>query len=395
VLDGSGEVRFAVSVLQDVTEQKLAERALRASEERFRVLSETIPNLVWTATPEGRAVYMSRQWLEYTGQSAEEATGWGWMTALHPEDREPTVKRWIEAVSSRRPYEATYRLQRSDGEFRWHIARGFALISSTGDALHWFGTSTDIQEQKDIEEELRNTNALFKRSNEDLQHFAFAISHDLQEPLRMVSGFAGVLARRLGDQLTPDIADYVEYITDNTTRMQQMISDLLMYSRVTHGDGTDASQCAQSQPALDWAVGNLTRAIEESGAVIVCSALPAVAVDFGRVTQLFQNLLSNSIKYRSEKPVRIEITADDDGDKWKFCVADNGIGIGPEYHERIFGVFKRLHGREVPGTGIGLALCRRIVERYGGKIWIDSKPGEGARFYFTLPKAERAAAAAT
>jgi PAS domain S-box-containing protein len=395
VLDGSGEVRFAVSVLQDVTEQKLAERALRASEERFRLLSETIPNLVWTATPEGRAVYMSRQWLEYTGQSAEDAAGWGWMTALHPDDREPTVKRWIEAVSSRRPYEATYRLQRNDGEFRWHIARGFALISSTGEPLHWFGTSTDIQEQKDIEEELRKTNALFKRSNEDLQHFAFAISHDLQEPLRMVSGFAEVLARRLGEQLTPDIADYVEYITDNTTRMQQMISDLLMYSRVTHGDGADASQCAESQPALEWAVGNLTKAIEESGAVIVGSALPAVAVDFGRVTQLFQNLLSNSIKYRSDRPVHIEIRAEDCGDKWKFCVADNGIGIGPEYHERIFGVFKRLHGREVPGTGIGLALCRRIVERYGGRIWIDSNPGEGARFYFTLPKAERAAAAAT
>jgi PAS domain S-box-containing protein len=394
VLDSSGEVRFAVSVLQDVTEQKLAERALRASEERFRVLSETIPNLVWTATPEGRAVYLSRQWLEYTGQKAEDASGWDWMTALHPEDREATAKRWVEAVSSGRTYDAMYRLQRYDGEFRWHISRGFALVSDTGAPLQWIGTSTDIQEQKDIEEELRKTNELFKRSNEDLQHFAFAISHDLQEPLRMVSGFAEILARRLGQQLTPDVAEYVDYITDNTSRMKQMISDLLTYSRVTHDDGADTSQCAESQPALEWAIGNLTKAIEESGAVIVGPGLPAVAVDFGRVTQLFQNLLSNSIKYRSDRPVRIEITAEDDGGKWKFCVADNGIGIGPEYHERIFGVFKRLHGREVAGTGIGLALCRRIVERYGGRIWVESNAGEGSRFYFTFPKAEQAAAAA-
>jgi light-regulated signal transduction histidine kinase (bacteriophytochrome) len=269
------------------------------------------------------------------------------------------------------------------------------MRSEANDILQWFGTSTDIQQQKDVEEELRQTNELFKRSNEDLQNFAFAISHDLQEPLRMVAKFTEILARRLEDKLTPDIADYVEYIEDNTERMKQMINDLLMYSRVTHGESLEMTECAESEPALLWAMGNLARAIEDSGAVVVGLALPVVAADFGRVTQLFQNLLSNSMKYRSEKPLRIEITATRHGSNWQFCVEDNGIGIAPEYHERIFGVFKRLHGREVPGTGIGLALCRRIVERYGGRIWVESAVGHGARFYFTLPAAERAAAAAT
>jgi PAS domain S-box-containing protein len=394
VVDASGEVRFAVSVLQDVTEQKLAEKALRQSEERFRVLTETIPNLVWTATPEGRAVYLSRQWLDYTGQTEKQAADGGWMAVVHPDDAEQAARRWAEAVSSGRNFEALHRLRRHDGEYRWHISRGLALLSDSGEVLRWFGTSTDIQDQKDVEGELRKMNDLLNRSNQDLQHFAFAISHDLQEPLRMVSSFTEILARRLEDRLTPDIADYVEYIKENTTRMRQMINDLLMYSRVTHEEETAIAQTAESQPALMWAIGNLTRAIEESGAVIVGTDLPAVAVDFGRVTQLFQNLLSNSIKYRSDKPVRIEVSATDAGDKWRFCVADNGIGIGAEYHERIFGVFKRLHGREVPGTGIGLALCRRIVERYGGQIWVESEPGQGSKFYFTFPKSERVAASA-
>ena len=252
--------------------------------------------------PEGRTVYLSRQWLDYTGQPTT-STDWGWTEALHSDDVESTTRLWSEAVSSGRTYEHTYRLRRHDGEYRWHLTRGWPMRSEANDILQWFGTSTDIQQQKDVEEELRQTNELFKRSNEDLQNFAFAISHDLQEPLRMVAKFTEILARRLEDKLTPDIADYVEYIEDNTERMKQMINDLLMYSRVTHGESLEMTECAESEPALLWAMGNLARAIEDSGAVVVGLALPVVAADFGRVTQLFQNLLSNSMKYRSEKPL--------------------------------------------------------------------------------------------
>jgi len=389
VLDVSGRVRFAVSVIQDITEHKIAEEAQRESEARFRGLTQSIPNLVWTADAEGRPVYFSTQWLEYTGQTLEEACDWGWLNAVHPDDAEGATRRWSEAASNKRPYESLYRLRRHDGEFRWHIARGWALQNDAGEVLHWVGTCTDIQEQKDVEVELRRANILLQRSNEDLQHFAFAISHDLQEPLRMVTTFTETLARRLEDKLTPDIADYVDYIKENTGRMRQMISDLLSYSRITHEEDAPGRQFSESQAALMWAVNNLHSSLEESGAVVIGSDLPPVAADFGRLTQLFQNLISNGIKYSQEQPTRISVTAERDGEMWRFCVADNGIGIDPTHHERIFCVFKRLHGREVPGTGIGLALCRRIVERYGGRIWVDSKRGEGSRFYFTFPAAER------
>jgi PAS domain S-box-containing protein len=394
VWDVSGCVRFAVNVIQDITEQKVAEKALRESEARFRILTQSIPNLVWTADAEGRTIYLSTQWLDYTGQTLEEACGWGWLNAVHPDDADRATRSWLEAVASMRSYESLYRLRRRDGEFRWHIVRGWASQNEAGETLQWIGTCTDIQEQKDDEDELRRANILLKRSNEDLQHFAFAISHDLQEPLRMVSKFTEILARRLEDKLTPDLADYVDYIKDNAGRMRQMISDLLTYSRITHEDDAPGRQSSESQAALMWALNNLQASIEDSGALVIGADLPAVEADFGRLTQLFQNLLSNCIKYRGEQQARIEVTAEREGEMWRFCVADNGIGIDPAHHDRIFGVFKRLHGREVPGTGIGLALCRRIVERYGGRIWVDSAKGKGARFYFTFPKAERHAALA-
>lgn len=391
VADVSGRVRFAVCVIQDITEQKLAERALRQSEERFRALTQNIPNLVWIATTEGRTTYLSTQWQSYTGQTFEEAIDWGWLDAVHPDDAEHAARKWSEAVTTSRSYESLYRLRRHDGIFRWHIARGWVLQGSDGAPLHWVGTCTDIQDQKDIEEELRRANILLKRSNEDLQHFAFAISHDLQEPLRMVATFTQALSNRLEEKPASEVTDYVAYITEATNRMRQMISDLLSYSRITHIDDTAGSQYSDSQAALMWALNNIHRSIEESGASVSSSGLPPVGVDFGRLTQLFQNLISNCIKYRSEEPVEIRVTAEQEADMWRFCVADNGMGIDSAHHDRIFDVFKRLHGREIPGTGIGLALCRRIVERYGGRIWVDSSRGQGARFYFTFPRVDRSA----
>ena len=236
----------------------------------------------------------------------------------------------------------------------------------------------------EIEEELR-------RSNADLEQFAYVASHDLQEPLRMVSSYVQLLRRRYADKLGEDAQDFIEFAVDGAQRMQRLIDDLLAYSRV--GTRGGPMEPADSGAALLRALGNLEARIEETGADVTHGPLPYVMGDSGQLVQLFQNLISNAIKYSQRKP-RILVEAADAEEGWRFSVADNGIGIEPQYGERIFELFRRLHGRdEYSGTGIGLAICKKIVERHGGAIWVESEPGDGSTFYFTLQSADREASA--
>jgi PAS domain S-box-containing protein len=248
---------------------------------------------------------------------------------------------------------------------------------------------TDITERKRKEDEIRSANEALLRSNAALEQFASAASHDLREPLRMVESYAQLLARRSGDRLGPDAREYIDYITAGVRRLDSLLSAMLNYSRAQQDSGLP--RVASGQSALDQALANLSNAVAQSGAVIVAGALPDVAAAETHLVLLFQNLISNAIKYRSEQRPEIEITAPRDGAWVTFSVKDNGIGIAPEHHQRVFGLFKRLHGAKYEGDGVGLAICKRIVESYGGRIWIESQPGSGSRFYFTLPAlAERA-----
>ncbi len=226
------------------------------------------------------------------------------------------------------------------------------------------------------------------RSNSELQQFAYVASHDLQEPLRMVASFTQLLARRYSEQLDDDARDFIQFAVDGATRMQTLISDLLNYSRVgTQGKPlvpTDSEQVLQ--PVLE----NLKYSLEESGAEISHEPMPWVMADATQLGQLFQNLVSNAIKFRSEIPPRIQISAEKDGRDWKISVRDNGIGIAPEHADRVFIIFQRLHTKtEYPGTGIGLAISKKIIERHGGRIWIEPSPGGGTTFCFTLTAAEK------
>jgi PAS domain S-box-containing protein len=242
----------------------------------------------------------------------------------------------------------------------------------------------DITRRKRAEAQLRQAADELARSNNDLQQFAYVVSHDLQEPLRTISGFLGLLERKLADGPDAETREYMRYILEGGERMRQMIADLLAYSRVGAKDAK-AERVALREP-LDRALEMLRAAIDQSAAAIRVGDLPAVRADAGQWTQVFQNLIGNAIKFRSERPLEIHVGAKRDGNLWLVWVKDNGIGMSPEYRERIFEVFQRLHTqKQYPGTGIGLAICKKVVERHGGRVWVESEPGQGAAFYFTIP----------
>jgi light-regulated signal transduction histidine kinase (bacteriophytochrome) len=227
-----------------------------------------------------------------------------------------------------------------------------------------------------------------ERSNSDLQQFAYVASHDLQEPLRMVASFTQLLAKRYGEKLDDDAREFIHYAVDGATRMQTLISDLLNYSRV----GTQGKPLvpADSAALVKRVLDTLQCGIEESGAVIVLDTLPWVMADPQQLGQLFQNLLANAIKFRREEPPQVRICADKIGKEWKISVQDNGIGISAEHIDRVFIIFQRLHTKaEYPGTGIGLAICKKIVERHGGRIWIEPSAGGGTTVCFTISGAEK------
>ena len=251
-------------------------------------------------------------------------------------------------------------------------------------------TFRDVTERRAAERTLEERASELARSNADLEQFAYVASHDLQEPLRAVVSYLQLLERRYGGQLDERAEKYIGYAVDGGRRMQTLISDLLTYSRVGRRDV--AMEPVDLDAVLDRTESSLRIAIEESGATISRDPLPTVDGDPTQLTQLFQNLVANAIKFRGEAPPCIHVGAERQDGAWLFSVRDNGIGIAPEYRERVFVLFQRLHGRdEYGGTGIGLAVCKKIVERRGGTLWVDETPGGGSTFRFTIPDAGEAA----
>ena len=254
-----------------------------------------------------------------------------------------------------------------------------------------FAAARDVTERKRAEEALLRAEEALRaeknelaRSNAELEQFAYVASHDLQEPLRMVASYTQLLARRYEGRLDDDADEFIGYAVDGATRMQQLISDLLAFSRV--GTRGKPLEPMEAQAAYEEALANLALSIEDSGAEVSADPLPRVLGDHVQIVQLFQNLIGNAIKFHGEAAPRVHVSAQEQEDHWLFSVADNGIGIDAQYFERIFVIFQRLQGRrEFPGTGIGLALCQKIVTRHHGRIWVESEPARGSTFYFTMP----------
>ena len=388
----AGETAGAVIVFHDIDRQKksdearrTAELALGESERQFRLLAESMPQLVWTSQPDGYHDYFNQRWYEYMGTAFDETKGDGWGRRLHPDDRPRTFERWRHSLVTGEDYEIEYRYRRSsDGAYRWFLGRAVPLRDSQGRIVRWFGTCTDIHDQKLSEAALRH-------SNEDLEQFAYAASHDLQEPLRMVAIYSQLLQRRYTGKLDSGAETYIGNIVSGAQRMEMLLNDLRSYIQAAGlPEPQEKLACCDASQVLEAVLSNLQAAIGESGAQVSAGRLPTVAVRDVHLQQVLQNLISNAVKYHREVPPEIEISAQRAATEWLFLVSDNGIGIDPKYTRQIFGVFKRLHGQKYAGTGIGLAICQKIVERYGGHIWVKSEPGKGSTFFFTLPAAEDA-----
>ncbi|MEW6584640.1 MAG: ATP-binding protein [Nitrospirota bacterium] len=268
-------------------------------------------------------------------------------------------------------------VQKARDELEIRVQERTADLSRTNETLE-----TEIAGRRKAEKEIMKYAEELKRSNHELQQFAYVASHDLQEPLRMISSYLQLIERRYKSKLDPDADEFIQYAVDGAKRLQNMINGLLEYSRVeTSSESLEPVDC---EKVLGDTLSNLKVAIEESGTVITHGPLPTVTADRSQILQLFQNLIGNAIKFRGREAPRIHISAGRKGNVWTFSVKDNGIGIEEQYKERIFDIFQRLHSRGYSGTGIGLSICKRIVERHGGEIWLESQIGKGSTFYFTI-----------
>lgn len=384
ITDAQGRVVRILGAAQDITERVRAVQALRESEERFRHLADAMPQLVWTANPDGTVDYYNRRREEFRGIQQDAQGRWQWALVLHPDDLARTVEAWHRAVATGETYDVEHRVQRADGSFRWYLSRGVTVRDPSGRIVKWFGTATDVHERKLAEEAVRQAARELARSNRDLEQFAYVASHDLQEPLRAVSGYVQLLQKRCGDNLDEKALHYIAGASEGALRMQSLIHDLLAYSRVgTHGK---AFATTDLNAVLDQTLSDLRPRVNETGATVTRDSLPKLLVDATQIRQLLQNLLGNALKFRGQAPPVIHVGAERQADRWMISVRDNGVGIEPQYFERIFQIFQRLHTRrQYPGTGMGLAICKRIVERHGGAIWVESEPGGGSKFCFTIP----------
>jgi PAS domain S-box-containing protein len=375
------------NLIKAIHEREDALRDVEKARERFRFMAESMPQMIFTATPGGDADYFNRQWTDFTGLSLPQLEHGGWIQLVHPEDREESIRLWRHSLETGEPFSFQHRILRGDGSYRWHLTRVHAMRDAVSGISMWIGSNTDIHEQKEKEEDLR-------RANDDLQQFAYSASHDLQEPVRNVAVYSELVATRYKDRLDEEGQQFLGFLMEGGRRLAMLISDLLAYTRA--GAAERDVSILDSVAVLKHTLSSLAEAIRESDATVTFDPLPDVYMGETHLQQVFQNLISNALKYRADAPPKIHISASNVGATWRFSVQDNGIGIDSQYKERIFGVFKRLHrDQKYSGTGIGLAICQRVVERYGGRIWVESTPGKGSIFFFTVPQYARQAAAAS
>ncbi len=398
LLDDDGAPRRMVGVVIDVTRERRAREALVESEERFRATFEQAAVGIAHVSPDGTFLRVNQKVCGIVGYRPEELMRMRFQDITHPDDLNGDLD-GVDAIlgGERASYEMEKRYVTREGKAVWVYLTVSLMHEADGTPKYFIAVIQDIQARKRLQAQVQEANRVLEarvaertaelaRSNEELEQFAYVASHDLQEPLRMVTSYLQLLEERYGHQLDGDALDFMGFAVDGATRMKVLIEDLLEFSRL--GTRKEERGAVDLNDVFEEVCSTLAVSAQDAQAVIESSDLPTVVGDRSRMVQLFQNLIGNAIKYRSDDPPRISVSGERFNGEWRMAVRDNGIGIAERHAGRIFEIFQRLHSdRTVPGTGIGLASCKKIVEGHGGRIWVDSTVGEGSTFRFTLPHA--------
>jgi PAS domain S-box-containing protein len=393
VRDARGEIVGLVGITRDITAHKQSEDALAYEKYLLQTLMDTSPDHIYFKDIDSHFIRINRAQAErFNLSDPAQALGKTDKDFFSEEHSRQALADEQKVIQSGQPLVAIEEKETwPDGQETWVSSTKVPLRDSAGQIIGTFGISRDITERKQAQEVFARQAQELARSNAELEQFAYIASHDLQEPLRMITSYLQLLERRYNGKLDADADEFISYAVDGANRLQRLISDLLAYSRVnTRGKPFEMVDCAA---VMQHVLLNLKVAIEENGAIVTHDALPQVMGDARQLVQLFQNLIGNAIKFHADQPPQVHIGIQEQEDHshggtacWVFSVQDNGIGIEPRYFDRIFLIFQRLHNREeYPGTGIGLAICKKIVERHGGQIWVESELGKGSTFRFTIP----------
>ena len=378
-METGGQTMLQATV-RDITDRNRAEEAVGRERDRAEQYLNIAEVMLATIDVDEKITLINKRGCEILGYAEGELIGENWFDTLVPRRTRDEVRGVFHKLMAGQIAPVEYYenpLLRKDGEERIISFHNTVVRDGRGRITGALLSAEDITDRKRAQEALA-------RSNTELEQFAYVASHDLQEPLRMVTGYVQMLARRYKGQLDADADDFIAFAVDGTQRMSVLINDLLSYSRVTtRGKDFVPTDC---EAIMENVLADFQLAIEEAGAVVTHDPLPTILADDVQMGRVVQNLVGNAIKYHGDEPPRVHVSAERQGEEWRFGVRDNGIGIAPEHRERIFIIFQRLHARdEYAGTGIGLAICKKTVERHGGRIWVESEPGQGSTFYFTVP----------
>ena len=361
----------------------------RLSERRYRELTEAIPQLVWATDRYGATFYCNRRWYIYTGLSEEESLGFGFINVVHPDDREQTLAQWERTWRDGGHYENEYRLRRHDGVYHWFIGRAAPVADPNGQVVEWLGTCTDIDDQKRAANELhertdalRQITATLQERNRELDQFAYVASHDLKAPLRGIASLAQWIEDDLGVQLTDEVRKHLELLRGRVQRMERLINGLLQYSRVGRTVGTLSA--VEVDQLLAETIDLL--APPPTATIKITTPMPTLYTERLLLHQVFANLIGNALKHHPGPTITLQISAQRSGPFYRFVVTDDGPGIAPQFHQRIFTIFQTLAPRDTfECSGMGLALVKKIVEHQGGQVSLESEEGKGATFFFTWP----------